>query len=326
MRSLLFRLAAVALGCVVAVVVGEVSVRLFSGLRVPEPMTVDTTMNLHQRDDLLGWALRPGAADVFQGVDARVNSLGCRGPELTGEGPIVVALGDSITFGAGVEEGASFVGQLGERFAGEARILGCGVSGWNLEQMMLRYDRDLAQLGPKVVVVNLFLDDTSPRYVLDDRSVSSWLRLRSAAYRRAEMSRLWPRPGNRPLPTWALTSEEYQQRIEERFEGWVGQLVGDGIQVVAVVHPFLGPRGPGFGNSAEDAAERARRKGASVIVLRPLYERATRGTIESLSIAPHDFDPHPTRAGHTIVADELERELRRGPHVSAASSAAPGPE
>jgi lysophospholipase L1-like esterase len=305
MRQATFRTLAVAGGLIAALAIGEGVARFaLSGL-APEPMNVDREMVFHQKDAELGYQLRPGAKGTFQGIDVRVNSLGCRGPEPLAEGPLVVALGDSITFGAGVSEGDAFPARLRSLLSTDedvVRVLGCGVSGWNLEQMMIRFDRDLARLDPAVVIINVFVDDLSAPYVIEDRSFSSWLRGRSALFRTIELSSLWPGQGNRTLPGWARNNAEYAAETLEGFKEWLQRHQEAGVEFVVVTHPMLS-------RAEEDPAGPLAQIGvvvgpmpAALVRMRPIYEAGVDGDLLSLSIHPETGDPHPTAAGHELVA------------------------
>jgi hypothetical protein len=165
--------------------------------RTPIPNTVDPEMvfHKHHRDSDVGWTLRPGADGVFQGTQVRVNSFGCRGAEPGPREDVdlrVLALGDSITFGASVDEDETFVTQLApllDRVDRRADVVGCGVSGFNLVQSLRRYETDLASLRPDVLVVNLFVDDLTALYQMHDHSFGTRLRITSAAYRALELGR-----------------------------------------------------------------------------------------------------------------------------------------
>ncbi len=111
-----------------------------------------------QRDSQFGWSNRPGAsghihAEVFE-YDVQINSLGFRDPERTLKKTPgvkrVVLLGDSVTWGWGVDNGVRFSDLLEEEFGGQVEFLNLGVPGygtdqqyWNLQARGWDFDPDL---------------------------------------------------------------------------------------------------------------------------------------------------------------------------------------
>ena len=122
-----------------------------------------------------GWRLRPGwHGQTRDGRTVRLNGAGFRGPA-AGAGAAgrrrVVLLGDSLTFGTGVEDGETFAAQL----AGLAPALepvNLGVSGYGTDQELLLLEREGLPLEPAVVVLDVcvgndILDNALPVYVYD---------------------------------------------------------------------------------------------------------------------------------------------------------------
>ena len=165
-RLLLFRSLAVFLGCAL------VTALLETALLGYEHVTGKTLRaqllrynNCFESDETLGFRLRAGCTgicltDEFQ-YHTRVNSLHMRDlsdsahlePQTAGK-PIILALGDSFTFGTGVELEQTFLALTEKRL--DAIILKAGVPGYNIHQ----YDRyvrlNALSLNPSVVLVNLF--------------------------------------------------------------------------------------------------------------------------------------------------------------------------
>jgi len=98
----------------------------------------------------------------------RTNSLGARGPELAASVPAgalrVAYLGDSFTFGQGVEEEEAFATVIGEQLAARGvpvETLNFGVSGHGTPQSIALLERQVVPLQPDVVVLNVFANDLS---------------------------------------------------------------------------------------------------------------------------------------------------------------------
>lgn len=103
----------------------------------------------------------------FRTVSAQVNSGGYRNPEPTGEDAggarRVLVLGDSMTFGEGVPDGAEFVrlveGRL--RSAGhDLTLFNAGVGGYNTSQEVATLRELQPQVRPELVWMFLTLEDT----------------------------------------------------------------------------------------------------------------------------------------------------------------------
>ncbi len=313
MKRFVYPAMAILLGMSAALLAAEWALKTFDLgplSRAPAPMSVDRELIFHRHDPdpVIGYTMRPGKVGEFQGLPTRINQHGCRGPEPKGDGPLVVALGDSITFGAGVHEAKGFpalvAGEL-ERRGTPVRMLGCGVSGYNLEQMMARYERDLSPNRPALVLLSLFADDLSPAYILEDRTVTSWLRFHSAIFRAVERSKLWPGSGNRPVPAWAKSHADYAAGIQQRLIAFIRKHRAAGTSFLAITHPLLGDPIPGPGGPNEQLARLAATEGVPVVRMRPVYEEATDGDMLKLSILPASKDPHPTARGHTLIARKI---------------------
>ncbi len=139
-------------------------VRTRNAPRIPPPFPVCTP------DAVFGRVLKPGFAgrhvtDEFA-VGVRVNSLGMRGPEISKEkrkGTFRVAfVGDSFTFGWGVEVEQSFVGQLREQWQDRiprVEVLDFGVPGWSADQVLVLLRRQLFDFEPDLVVLQMCVND-----------------------------------------------------------------------------------------------------------------------------------------------------------------------
>jgi hypothetical protein len=139
-----------------------------------------TDRNRHSvHDDALGFVPRPGArlrifSDDSQGVrivNASHDEQGMRVassaemPILTG--PMIVAAGDSFTYGAEVDDADTWPLAL-QTILGQ-RVVNAGVNGYGIDQTVLRAEQAWQAMRPPTVVVSVIHDDL----------------------RRAEMSRVW---------------------------------------------------------------------------------------------------------------------------------------
>lgn len=154
---------------VFAVIVVEWGLRLYEGsVRAQESM--DDGFVLFDRQ--LGWRLSPGWEGRHRHWDFdvvyKVNSQGFRGkPVVRGRDDRVFFLGDSFTFGLGVNEGETFTDQLNSQFTTPGiEFSNFGIPGYATDQQLLLLDRVLryepATLVWVVYLGNDLLDNRYP--------------------------------------------------------------------------------------------------------------------------------------------------------------------
>jgi hypothetical protein len=174
-RGLIARLALLLASVSLVAVLGEVIVRSL-------PATNDAVMregklkyrfNPYRPDGRLAFSLRPGwetvhATASFQ-VTVRTNALGLRGAALQRVKPPgslrILVLGDSFTFGFGVEDRETFSARLeellSERLERRIEVLNAGVPGWNAAHYLLFLREPGLELDPDLVLVALMENDVS---------------------------------------------------------------------------------------------------------------------------------------------------------------------
>lgn len=137
-----------------------------------------STWNLHDTDDKLGWKLRPGAHVVDE--EKNNYTVDDNGFRLTSplEAPTrtVFIFGDSFTFGQGVDDRDCFASLLATRYAGRGiRVINGGVIGYGLTQMYQRFldSEDLVQEGDIVIFAPISADLS--RNLREFRFVSQFL-------------------------------------------------------------------------------------------------------------------------------------------------------
>ena len=165
-REWRFRLLLLALSAVFTFAVGEVALRLLER-GAPKPVASESGFSFFTHDPRLGWDLVPGAVDQHKtaefAVEIRIDEQGLRSPistpvELSAEqaGALRLAvLGDSFTFGHGVEAHEAWPALLDERLPSlEAHNL--AVTGYGTDQQLLRFEERAAELAPDAVILGLF--------------------------------------------------------------------------------------------------------------------------------------------------------------------------
>ena len=130
-------------------------------------------------DDQLGWASRPGHVEPELTIDlAGLRMTGPTAPHVRTMAP-VLAVGDSFTFGEEVSDQDTWPSKLQARTG--RRVLNGGVSGYGLDQIVLRAENLTVLHKPEFVVLSFIADDVD----------------------RTEMRRLWWR--NKP---WFVTTSD----------------------------------------------------------------------------------------------------------------------
>lgn len=305
--------AVAAVTTLVALALAEAALRsgvLGRASTLPPPNRVDPALLVHRIDDdpRIGWSLRPGAVGRLAEVDVRVNSIGCRADEPHAGRALLLSIGDSIAFGAGVPEDQLFPTLLAARLrsaGAEIDGLACGVSGHNLSQALLRYDRDLAHLRPSAVVLNLFHDDLAPPYRMHDRGLTSTLRERFALVRLAEFAAVSITQSEDRAP-WFHDAPRARDIAKAQLAAFLQRRETEGVFVVAVLHPTLGPLGDNpSGNTSQELEQLVALHKLPHLRAEDAYRAAVGRDLPSLSILPRAGDPHPNGRGQIILTEAL---------------------
>lgn len=90
------------------------------------------------------------------------NALGFRSPEIDAAKPNIVVIGDSMTFGLGVEDSQTNPAVLQEHFTSH-NVINTGVSSYNLEQEVLAYEQKAMQFDPDLVILEFVINDADPK-------------------------------------------------------------------------------------------------------------------------------------------------------------------
>jgi hypothetical protein len=114
-------------------------------------------------DDTLGWTVGPNRKSVNGLYESSAEGLrsGAQGEVLhNGLGDCRVALvGDSFTFGNDVRFEDSWGYRLEQLLPKGCRVLNFGVSGYGIDQMYLRYKRDVSSWKPSLVILSFINHD-----------------------------------------------------------------------------------------------------------------------------------------------------------------------
>jgi len=164
LRSIGCGLVLAATAGVAGLLLAETAVRLF----LPQPLLHDP--DAFVTDPVLGARLKPGFSDRVTTTEFsstwRINADGYRGPVAGERGrPAfrILALGDSFTFGYGVEESESWPRLLEEDLdggagpAGRTEVVNLGVGGYGTNQEQLYLERVAGSLSPDLALVAFYV-------------------------------------------------------------------------------------------------------------------------------------------------------------------------
>ena len=313
---------------------------------IPNPLFADRALGRADRpfvaaDPRRGFALAPGFADRAY----RINSDGFRGPELPPRDAlsrrfVVLAVGDSATFGWKVAEGGPYPAQLEvflrERGARGVLVVNAGVPSYSSSQIRASLDAVLsgARVAPDLVLVNALWNDLFasmlPRWdpdMLVARPPSPWratLLSHSRLLRRLALGITRPvaRDVFRPQAL-ALYAQNLDAMIElARARGVEIAFVLPGFSADKLAPPrasavqFTVP----FFLSLRDRylaamAEVAQRHGVRV-----LHHRLADAAVDAAWFR----DPvHPTMLGYRVMAEDLAAALIDGGVIPASALAGP---
>jgi len=147
---------------------GEIALRAFIPPR-------DTTTTIFERDDELGWKLKPGATDQWGGVTVRINAAGYRGPLVpyarTPGKKRVLFLGDSVAFGYRIARPEDTFAFLADSLAGvrdsvDVETVNLSVEGYSQWQEALVMSKEGTQYHPDLVVLSFVLNDVTEMFHL----------------------------------------------------------------------------------------------------------------------------------------------------------------
>ena len=127
----------------------------------PEP--VATRANISLYDPLLGWKLKPYYVGVEKNnefeIEYKTNNFGFRDEDfLFDDKQKIFFLGDSFTFGEGVERQEILSALLEEKFS-RFDVMNLGVPGYGTDQELLLLQQLGPEFKPKIIVINYLVEN-----------------------------------------------------------------------------------------------------------------------------------------------------------------------
>jgi lysophospholipase L1-like esterase len=138
---------------------------------------------IHREDAELGWVLIPNSRFTHKkpcfNVEVKINSYGLRDEEFSLEKDKgtyrILVLGDSLTFGVGVENQDSYPEQLEEILNSKMQdryryeVVNAGVYGWGTHQEYKYLKRKGFDFDPNLIIVAFYSNDIEEVYVGDSK-------------------------------------------------------------------------------------------------------------------------------------------------------------
>ncbi len=123
-------------------------------------------------DEQLGWRLRPGADALWGFSDIKINNKGLIGPELDyarrGDSRRVLYLGDSVTFGFGLEsydQAYPYIVEkiMRENFGINTETVNAGVGGYSPWQEYIYLKSEGFKYSPDAIIIGFVLNDVTEK-------------------------------------------------------------------------------------------------------------------------------------------------------------------
>jgi lysophospholipase L1-like esterase len=286
-----------------------------------DPIPTDGYSVVHQASLTPGLIFEPKPSSSVRlrtsdyDTEVTINSFGMRGPEPSPPERMdiqrVVAVGDSFTFGMGVEAEEAWPALLQERLDQPGRpveALNLGVCGYTIEDYLAVLERKTPVWGPRVAVVGYYFNDpdtlplnplqhaflpTLSPYQLKIGFFSLMVR-RSLDYRRSGETDYFRMLHSDQLSYWPNTLAALERMAEISRER--------SVELIVAVFPRTPEDWSEYGlrplHEKVDAALRER--GIQYV---DLMEALSPYTLEQVRISIDD--DHPTPFGHQIIAEAL---------------------
>ena len=106
----------------------------------------------------ISYELKPNISERAYRSIVTTNSLGFRGPEIDPEKPLLAFLGDSITFGYGLNDDETITSRIQAELPAW-KVLNTASPGYNLRQQTAVYEEKIKKLDPKALVLIFHFND-----------------------------------------------------------------------------------------------------------------------------------------------------------------------
>src|SRR3989344_5461908 len=120
----------------------------------------------------ISYELKPNISEYAYRSTVTTNSLGFRSPELKADAPLLVFLGDSITFGYGINDDETITSKIQAELP-TWNVLNTASPGYNLRQQTAVFQEKIKKLDPRALVLIFHFNDVEDFGVakLDDQGI-----------------------------------------------------------------------------------------------------------------------------------------------------------
>ena len=290
--------------------IGEVLVRIFLAFNTVYDIEMTRYSNEVKitSDTNLAHEHRPFAVATLMNVDVQINSDGLRDREYSSEPSDayrIIFLGDSLTFGWGVQRKDTFEYRLEERLneASKVEILNFGIGNYNTQQELGLFVKKGLKYHPDKVVVFYFINDAEPTPQLSELAFRRHSRLLTFAWSRINII-LSKYSQNRGF------LHQYSQLYVEGQPGWKATKgafrtlrslsAQNNIALQVVLLPELHDlRSPPFQREYALVEQFLNDEAIPVLDLTPYFA----GVEDPLSLWVAEDDAHPNSEAHRMIAD-----------------------
>ena len=322
------RIASLVIGTLLALLVGEVAVRIV----VTQTLIYNIEMVRYAKElktpDPLGEVShvhRQNASAHLMGVDITLNSLGHRGPDLppkSADRKRVFVLGSSVTMGWGVPVDAMFTSLAEQRFnkdlplgpATHVEIANAGIGNYNTLAQSRLFAHQYGGLKPDLVVLHYFISDPEPRppgknsVILRHSLFAAYCydRFRTlglAAEGKNDLFKHYSEIYDDAQPYWNDTLAKISEMRDVAAK--------NGVPFVVMIIPDFHNLRPGtpYGPLYEKMEKGFSARGIHVFNSFPEFQKRYGGQETALWI--QQDDPHPNATGHALMAELLYAELAK---------------
>jgi hypothetical protein len=321
-RELVLLLVSTTVGGVLAM---EVAVRSFDLFGASLYREIGRYMRDLEPDPTVGYHHRPGLRTTYQGATVEINALGFRERPLAPKSPgswRVLLLGDSVTFGWGVEADATFGRRLevdlSDRIGRAVETVNAGVCGYNTSQELGSMRAHGEAVAADAVVLLYVDNDINPAEPLPVAGEARDALADGSALRSLVLRSWLGRIGVHLLT--ARGPETGPGRAES-----MNALAAIAAECRARSRPFVVfgyrlERSPRTDGLFAEVAGVARREGFAFHDVMPWFE-----AVHPRDVTNSFLDSHPNPRGHAMLARGMAKDLARDFAPALARSAAETP-
>lgn len=325
---LLQRIASLVIGTLVALLVGEVAVRVV----VTQTLIYNIEMVRYAKElktadprGEVSHVHRPNASAHLMGVDIALNGLGHRGPDLppkAADRKRVFVLGSSVTMGWGVPLDQMFTSLVEQRFnkeqpsgpATRVEIANAGIGNYNTFAQSRLFHHQYAEVKPDLVVLHYFISDPEPRPPGKNSLLLRHSYFAAYCYDRFRTLGLAAEGKNDLFKHYSEIYDDQQPHWNDtltKISEMRDVAAKDNVRFVVMIIPDFHNLRPGtpYGALYEKMEKGFSARGIQVINTFPEFQKRYGGQEQALWIQRDD--PHPNGTGHALMAELLYQELAK---------------